>query len=122
MDDDGDACTYVSGSLVYLGRREADDTEQAVGQDPPLGTPMVETHGRRYTLSRSGITYRASGQTLREAVGAATARAVRDRLLAVKPKGGALHVGSGGVASLWVDGQRVFAGRISSEEWFPGHI
>lgn len=124
VDVDGDAATYVNNGLVYLGRLDdgSDDDAGGSGGALALGTPLPDFRGRKFTVTRSGITERASERTLASVRGAQVARQVAERLLQVRPKGGTYRVNTDGVAATYVDGQWVYAGRVGSNEWFPGQI
>lgn len=118
MDDDGDAATYLDGHLIYLGRITdffEDDAE------PSVGTPMAPS-GRKYRINRVGI-YRAADElSLSKVRTPAISRQVRERLLAVRPSGGVFRVGTDGVATTYLEGQWVYAGRVEDAEWFPGDV
>jgi hypothetical protein len=124
VDVDGDAATYVGNDLVYLGRLDApsDNEVAASGGAIQLGTPLPDFGGRKFTVTRGGITERASEKTLASVRGATVAKQVAARLLQVRPKGGTYRVNPEGLAATYVDGQWVFAGKINASEWFPGHI
>lgn len=112
VDSDGDAVTYVDNKLVYLGR-----IEQPQQPGLAIGTPTTG-EGRKYHLSRSGITRARDDRALKDELGQQRAREVTNRLLCVKPKGGVLRVDEDGNASLYVDGAWIHAGQIERSEWF----
>lgn len=118
VDDDGDAATFVSGQLCYLGSLYVEEDD--AGTDPPIGTP-AQPAGRRFSVSIAGI-YDTAMRSLSSVVGSARARIVRDRLLQVRPEGGRFRVDESGAAVTYLDGHWVFAGRIAVNEWFPGYI
>ncbi|WP_110007182.1 hypothetical protein [Geodermatophilus normandii] len=120
VDEDADATTYVDGVLTYLGRL-VDDPEEAVFDDPPLGTPHPGL-GPRYSVTSVGVQRVADGTWLASEIGNAQACAVLLRLLAVRPGGGRYRVDSTGAATTFLEGEWVFAGRVRPEEWFPGEI
>jgi hypothetical protein len=120
VDGDGDATTYVGGVLTYLGRL-VDDSHGAGAADPPVGTPCRRA-GRRYDVSRRGITRRPDGAQLEQVISSDQAKAVRKRLLSVRPSGGRFFVDAAGVAVTCLDGAWVFAGRVGPGEWFPGDV
>lgn len=120
VDTDGDAVTYADGRLVYLGRLRGKR-----GLEPSLqpGEPLGDFRGRGYALSPKGrIECRATGETLDQALGRERARAVAERILEIKPKGGRLKVSPEGVVGGYADRQWVFLTVLSPEEWFPGHL
>ena len=121
VDVDGDAATYVGEDLVYLGRLEDDDGGESGGA-LVLGTPLSDFKGRKFTVTRSGVTDRASEKTLASVRGAQIAKQVAERLIQARPKGGTYRVNPEGVAATYVGGQWVFAGKVRSSEWFPGQI
>ncbi len=124
VDVDGDAATYVGEDLVYLGRLDdgSDNDDGGSGGALVLGTPLPDFRGRKFTVTRSGVTERGSEKTLASVRGAQIAKQVAERLLQVRPKGGTYRVNPEGVAATYVGGQWVFAGKVSSSEWFPGQI
>lgn len=119
VDEDGDACTYIGGHLLYLGRI-FDHPAPSVG-DPPVGTVIDVPAGRRYRITRSGVET-AAGETLATVIGPHRARAIASRLREARPSGGRYRVDSSGLAATFVDGHWVYAGRVRADEWFPGHI
>lgn len=118
----GDASTIVNGRSVFLGRLEQSPNQSPTADGPLIGTPIENPRGRRYALGRQGITCKGTDQDLKDVVGVQRAKEVRDRLLAVKPKGGALRVAADGTAAVYIGGQWVYAGRIAPAEWFPGRL
>ena len=64
---------------------------------------------------------KVSGESL-DAVAPRTAAAVRERMLAVRPKGGALWVDEDGNVSARDGGVTIFVTRVHANEWWPGHV
>lgn len=119
VDQDSDASTYVDGQLVYLGRIY-DEPEADTAM--PLGSPLPGFKGEKYDLSRGRVTHVATGTTLASVLGRDAAKAVRERLTQLRPKGGVYRVNREGVAATWIDDAWVYAGTIKPGEWFPGHV
>jgi hypothetical protein len=118
VDSDGDAVTYINGVLTYLGCLRPDPEDPR--WNPPIGTPYPRGR-RRYTVTRAGV-QRSDGTFLADVIDTARARAVRQRLWALRRKGGVFRVNSTGAVTMYEDGGWVFAGRVRADEWFPGEI
>jgi hypothetical protein len=119
VDEDGDAVTYIDEDPIYLGCITPDPEDPR--WNPPIGTPCRPGKSRRYTVTRTGVK-KDDGTLLAAVVGKTRAQAVLERLLAVRPKGGAFRVNSAGAVTTYLDGGWVFAGRVRPEEWFPGDV
>ncbi|MGY1711796.1 hypothetical protein ACI8AC_20050 [Geodermatophilus sp. SYSU D00758] len=103
--------------LTYLGCLSPDPEDPR--WNPPIGTPYPRGQ-RRYTVTAT--TVERGPVCLADIIDPARAQAVRDRLLAVRPDGGAFRMNSTGALTPYLDGGWVFAGRVRADEWFPGDI
>lgn len=104
----------------YLGRLEP-TANHSTGPDGPPVAPSWRTHADADMRSVGhGITRKATGQELKDVAGVQEAEEVRDRLLAIKPKGGAPRVAPNGCAAVYMGGHWIYAGRIDAAHWFPG--
>jgi hypothetical protein len=65
---------------------------------------------------------RPDGAQLEQVVSSSQAKAVRKRLLSVRPSGGRFYVDAAGVTVTCLGGAWVFAGRVGPREWFSGDV
>lgn len=120
VDEDGDAVTWLKTHFVFVGnlRNEASDTNGPTPGAPIPGPPV----GRRYRMTIQGVIEdKVNGESL-DAVAPRTAAAVRERMLAVRPKGGAFWVDEDGNVSARDGGVTIFVTRVHANEWWPGHV
>jgi hypothetical protein len=115
LSEAGQAVTYIHGTAVYLGslgeQREADGSQLAGFFVP-----------HSYTLRLNGqIQDRTTDGTLAD-VNPDAADEVASRLLEVVPTGGRLRVTTTGAVARHSDGKWIEVARVTSDEWFPGHL